>query len=175
MDNLLHNIFFYFSLVISFVILCLIPFRRKLILQKAGELIYSTSKKNILSSILIIVLSFALIVVLYFRNLGNFISAIIYCVAILAVTMSSNEIALSKYNGIYKNGIVGNGNFLAFSEIYAIPLLTCSKEEQEQDASSVIKFITNKKGNVSFGFSDSEEQKKVLKLIVELNPSFTRN
>ena len=175
MDSLLHNIFFYFSLVVSIVILCFIPFRRKLILQKAGELIYSTKNKNIISSILIIVLSFALIVVLYNRNLGNFINAIIYCVAILAVSMSSNEIALSKYNGIYKKGIIGNGNFLAFSEIYAIPLLTCSKEEQAQDTSSVIKFVTNKKGNVSFGFANSEEQKKVLELIVELNPSLARN
>ena len=175
MEKNIQLISFVISVVIAAVILCFIPFHRKKILQKVGECVFSTKGRKIFPSAIVIVLSFALMVVLFFRNMGVFVNIVIYAVAILAITMSSSEISLSKYNGIYKNGIIGNGHFLLFSEIYAIPVLGFSKEEQENLLSNSIKIITTKKGNVSFMFADYQEQKEALKFILELNPSLDRN
>lgn len=175
MEKNVQLISFVISAVIAIAILCFIPLRTKKILQKVGECVFSTKGRKLFPSVIVIVLSFALMVVLYFRNIGTFFSIVIYGVAILAITMSSSEISLSKYNGIYKNGIIGNGHFLLFSEIYAIPVLGFSKEEQENLLSNSIKFITTKKGNVSFMFADYQEQKEALKTILKLNPSLDRN
>ncbi len=160
--------------IIYILILASSPFRLKYVLKRAGKLIVAVQKKKIFMQILILIFAALLIFLLFFRELGLFIDVIICLVAILGAAMGSEEMLLNKASGLYENGIIYNGNFLPLKEIYALPTLSYSKEEQESLDPRVLSVTTDKKGTVNYYFASAEEKNSVQNELLKLNPSLVR-
>lgn len=162
------------SAVVYFLILFSIPLRIKYIMNRTGKKLVSVEKKNILLQVLIIVFAGLLIGVLLIRELGLMTDIVISLVAILGVAMGSEEVALNDKCGLYEKGIIGNGHFLPLTEIFALPALSYSKEEQEALDPRVLMVTTDKKGTVNFIYSSPEEKDLIEKGLLSLNPGLAR-
>lgn len=160
--------------IVYLLILATAPLRLKYILKKAGNIIVPAQKKPIFMQVLILIFAALLIFLLFFRELGTAIDLIICLVAILGAAMGSEEAILSKVPGLYKNGIIFNGNFLPLSEIFALPTLSYSKAEQKKLNPCVLTITTDKKGTLNYIFSSEEEKKYIQDGLLQLNPSLKR-
>lgn len=169
--NRLRMVMVIVSGIIYGLILVSVPFRVKYVMKRSGKLIVSTAKKNIMFQIVSVILSGALLGILFFRELGFFSDLIICLVAILGSAMGSEDGALSGKNGLYENGLIGNGHFLPLSEIVALPALSYSKEEQEALNQNVMMVTTESKGTVNYLFDSAEEKKLVENELLKLNPA----
>lgn len=168
------NVFRFAVLAVSvfcyFLILVSIPLRIKSILKRAGKCVLRIKGKNFVIQILIIISCGGILALLGFRELGAVGDSIVCLVAILGVAIGSEEAGLFRHCGIYENGIISGGRYLPLSEIYSIPSLNLSEEEQKSNESSALKLITEKKGTVTFVYESPEERREVLEKILELRP-----
>lgn len=162
------------SAIVYFLILASLPLRIKMIMKKAGKNLVAVQGKNILMQILIIIVSGLLIGMLYIRELGFFADIVICLVGILGCAMGAEEAALNNKCGLYENGIIGNGRFLPLSEIFALPTLTYSKEEQAALDQKVLVVTTDKNGTVNFLYATPEEKDLMEKGLISLNPGLAR-
>lgn len=153
------------SYLINILILASIPVRAKRIQQKTGNLIKKFSEKNISLQIVIIFSGLVLISILFLRDLGLIYNIVICLVGIFGIFMSSQEIVLHNKSGFYQNGIILNGIFLLFEEIFSIPVLNVEKSELKNVDLQQIKILRKKGPSVTFIFSSYDEGKEVLELL----------
>ena len=162
------------SLLVYFGIIFTIPLRRKAILKRAGNLIFLVKCKSIIVQILIIVCCGLILAILAYRELGLVGDIVVCLVSILGVAMGASELSLYKNCGIYENGIIGNGFYLPYSEIYSIPVLSQDNSDLKDNSSTLLKVITDKKGTVSFSYDNPEEFKQVVEKLSEIKPAFSK-
>lgn len=167
-------IIFLAGLIVYFLIIVTIPLRIKFIMNRTGKLLVKVQGKSIAMQILVIILSGLLIGLLLFRELGFFTDVVICFVGILGCAMGSEDAALNNKCGLYEKGIIGSGHFLPLSEIYALPALSYSKEEQDVLDPKVLMIMTDKKGVVNFSFSTAEEKREVENGLLALNSGLAR-
>ncbi len=156
--------------VIYFLIVFTMPLRVKMILKKAGKPVYLAKGKMLALQIFIIVCSAAIIAILVFRELGLIGDSIACLVAILGVAMGTEELALYRHCGVYENGIINAGHYLALSEIHSIPRLKVSSSSEKDDFTSV-RLLTDKMGSVTLFYANSEDCAAAIDAIVKLKPS----
>lgn len=160
------------STVLYFLILISIPFRTKFILSKAGKKIVGGKIHGLFLPILIMVCSFLLIFVVYFKELSFIVDLITCLVGLLGAAMGSEEAALSNIGGLYENGLVGTGHYLPLKEIYHIKEFDWSQEDWENSDKRVFHVVTDKKGTVPFVCTSEEECKEMLDVLKKiLQPS----
>ena len=162
------------SFVMYVLMLVSVPLRKKIILKRAGRCILKIRKNRLFMQVVAITFAGLLLALLFIRNLGSAGNVIICLVSILATAMSSEEIALNDVSGLYENGIIADGHFLMLSEIFAIPALSYSKEEQERQNANALVIQTDKRGVVTFAFPTPRERDAVLDGLLKLNPNLAR-
>lgn len=162
------------SAFIFLIIIFSIPFRTKYIIKCAGKLILPVYNNHPIIPVFIIILSALLITIIGFKELGFISDTIICLVSILGVAMGSEEVALYNKWGVYTNGLIGNGHFLALKEIYALPYLSYTKEEQEQYNNKVLPITTDKRGTINFIYKTEKECEDVKNALLKLAPDLRR-
>ena len=163
------------ALAVFLLLLFSIPFRKKNYSNKAGKNLVKTSEnKKYLMNYLSIIFAAFLIAILFFRNLGFVYNLIICLVALLAVYMGTEEIVLNGLSGLYENALIGNGKYLSLSEIFVLPVLSYSKEEQAALDQRILVITTEKKGSVNFIFSSEDEKNFVENQLLKLKPELCR-
>lgn len=158
--------------IIFLIVMMTIPLRVKLVLKKAGEIKVRLSKKNVVLQYFVIIVSAVIIGLLYFRNIGLLNSVIVCTVAVLGTVMGTEEIAFCSRSGLYENGIIANGRFLAVDEIYSIA--ENSSGTGEVRYVNLISFQTDKNGIVNISFVSEDEKKAVLDELIKIKPSLKR-
>ena len=154
------------------LILTTIPIRVKYIMRRIGKMIFPTTAKKPFLDIFIIIFAALLITLLFFRNVGLLGTIAICLVAILGTAMGSEELALLKKNGVYKNGIIFGGNHIPLDEIYALQVFYNESEDESANKENkrVLKILTNKKGTITLIYSSEEECRNVVDTLQKLSP-----
>ncbi len=155
-------VFVIFGAAVYLFLLVFVPLKTNFVLKKAGEIVIPIKKKKIFLQILIMIFSALLIFLIWLRDLGIFTDIVVCLVADLGCAMSLNEISMNRFCGLYKNGLVGNGHFLAYEQILSL-------QDFELD-SRVLIVSTENKSAEQFIFSSEEEKKSVQKEILKRNP-----
>ncbi|MBD5436422.1 MAG: hypothetical protein HDR36_07950 [Treponema sp.] len=123
--------------------------RREKIRALAGTLIFKTAspskKKTLLLWILIPpVLAFAFLV-----NYSAFFVILICAICSLAIFISCHDDACNVNNGIYKNGIIGGGEFLPYEKIKGVE--NCANAENiPENLILQIELVDSKKNQIQF-------------------------
>lgn len=168
------------SAVLYFLILVFVLVKTKIMVKSAGKIIISFKKKNILFQILTMIFSALLVFIIGVKSLGVFTDSVVCLVALLGCYMSSNEILANGFCGLYENGLIGNGHFLPFEKILALPLLSASNEGGASEFSSspgidprILLVKTERNSAEQFIFSSEEEKDFVQKEILKRNPGLS--
>lgn len=167
------------SAVLYFLILVFVLIKTKVMVKSAGKIIISFKKKNILFQILTMIFSALLVFIIGVKSLGVFTDSVVCLVALLGCFMSFNEILANGFCGLYENGLIGNGHFLPFEKILALPLLSASKEGGTSEFSSpeinprILLVKTERNSAEQFIFSSEEEKDFVQKEILKRNPGLS--
>ncbi|MBD5411080.1 MAG: hypothetical protein HDR53_08415 [Treponema sp.] len=155
------------------LIIATIPIRLKYIAKRIGEKIFSTVPKKPFLNILTLIFSALLIVLLFFRDAGLLGTIVICLVAIIGAAMGSEELALLKKSGVYKNGILFGGNYIPLNEIYALQFFYNETEDKyaNEENKRVLKILTNKRGTITLIYASEEECRKVVNTLKKLSPT----
>ncbi|WP_288805948.1 hypothetical protein [uncultured Treponema sp.] len=159
---------------IYIIILLTTPLRRTYILKKAGKQLLAVHNKQLLLPLLIMIFSGALIALLAFKDMSLSATVIICTVAILGAAMGTEETALFNKCGVYENGLIGGGHFLPLKEIYALPVLSYTEEEQQRQNERVLRVTTDKRGTITFVYDTPEECKAVIDTLLSIAPDLKR-
>lgn len=136
--------------------------RREKIRALAGTLIFKTAspskKKTLLLWIVIpLVLAFAILV-----NYSAFFVILICAICSLAIFISCHDDACNVNNGIYKNGIIGGGEFLPYEKIKCVEN-SASAENIPENLILQIELVDSKK--IQIQFANEKEFKCALEQI----------
>ncbi len=156
------------SSVLYFLILISIPFRTKIILSKAGKKLVGGKVHALVLPILIMVCSFLLIFIVYFKELSFIVDLVTCLVGLLGAAMGSEEAALANISGLYENGLVGASHYLPLKEIYHVKEFDWAKEDWEKADNRVFHVVTDKRGTIPFVCSSEEECKEMLEVLKKI-------
>ena len=107
-----------------------IPFRRKRMLSRAGNIVLKLSNDFPIRQILIFVLCAALIVILPLREFAFYLEIIFLLVGLIGAEMSVRAASSYGINGVYENMVIYDTYAIPFDDIGCLPTVV-----YEDDAS----------------------------------------
>lgn len=139
----------YFVVQISFI-----KFWRNNVSAKLGSLVLKTSSPKVTKSILVLIFCPILIIFSLITKSTFFVCCLMSVVASLACFIACRELVYLKLNGIYENGIVGSGTFVAFNQIKTFPDTSWKEPDAENTTTLAIQLKNEKTGKPSVLFID---------------------
>lgn len=159
------------SCLINIGILISIPFRTKKLLSDAGTCVMLLKKRSSIRWIFIAILSFCLIAVILFRNLGTFMNIIVCLCAIIAMHIGCKEGVSFKHDGIYENMIISGTFVIPYDEIMSLPTLSYEDNPDTTEVDKTTLQVVRKTGvQTLLIFSDETERSEAVKKIIEAEP-----
>ncbi|MCR5612739.1 hypothetical protein [Treponema sp.] len=166
--NIIKYIFAGAAIFYFIVQLCFYKFWQNKIKTNAGELVLKTTTPKNTKGIIVLILCPILVVLSIITRPSNFISCLMSAVSGLAFYITSRELVYSKLNGIYTNGLVGNGHLYRFDDIQTFPDTSWKEPEKQNTTSLAIQLKPIKKQQSAVTFIDyatiSEYSKVVAKI-----------
>ena len=144
---------------------------RKSVSLKTDSLVLKTSVPKNSKAIIVLILCWALVVFSLITKSTTFICCLMCIVSCLAYYITVREIVYAKLNGIYKNGLVGNGKFIPFEKIKTFPDTSWKEPELQNTISLAIQLKSEKQKKDTLFFIDYAsivEYSKVVNTLKEL-------
>ena len=167
------------TLIIVIVSLCayaaliaFLPLRKARMLKSAGSYEMPVKPRMLKFAIIVLICCPLLILLILFRDMGLMTNCVMCGVSLLGTEMAVREILTAKCSGVYTNGLVADGHFIPFSEIFGIPFFSLTDEQQELHDTGVLDLVTKRKTNQQIIFSTEDEFRRVIEKILELEPRF---
>lgn len=171
LDEWIKIIFASLSALYFIVLLFFIKFWRKTVSLKTGDLVLKTSVPKNSKAVVVLVLCWALVIFSLITKSTTFICCLMCIVSCLAYYITVREIVYAKLNGIYKNGLVGNGKFIPFEKIQTFPDTSWKEPEMQNTISLAIQLKSEKQNKDTLIFIDYAsivEYVKVVNTLKEL-------
>lgn len=159
-----------FSLFYIIQLIAIFPWR-KTARSRMGKLVLKTASPKNVKGILVLIFCPVLVVLCLLTKATYFITIVMTLVAALGTHIVTKEIVFLSLNGIYENGICGQGRFIQFAEIDSFPD-TSWKEPDKQNTTSLavqLKAKKNQEGEIFFvDFATIVEYVNVVNAIKDL-------
>lgn len=152
-------IFIIVPTILMFIISVGMPFYCYSIMKKSGEkLMTLVRKKQIVSHIVAPVLSYLLVLLPYFIDMGKFGRIIPFC-GVAGLFIVLKETNLSSKNGVYENLLINGSTVLHYSDIETLP---------EESAENSFVIVTKKHHTIQLVFDNANEAGEVLAKLKEI-------
>ncbi|MBP5519949.1 MAG: hypothetical protein J6X84_05170 [Treponema sp.] len=163
-----------FKLIFFFIVpLCLmllisfgLPFYKKNIIKKAGNLIVPLVKKGKAQTVGAYIFAYCLLAVSVFFDFGKLNFVIPFC-AIFGLFICAKEGVFRSVNGAYENLLISGTEIVFYDEIVNLPLEELSIEEKENYPENVIIIATKKRGKKQLILNNADEVLKVAAVVKE--------
>jgi hypothetical protein len=158
------------SLGVYTLLTATLPLRKAALLKKAGERELPVKPRMLKFAVVVLVCCPLLILLVLFRDMGIFVNCVMCAIGLLGTEMAVREVMTAKCSGVYTNGLVAEGQFLPFADIFGIPFLALPKSKQSLHDSGVLELVTRKRTNLQIIYSSEDECRLVIEKLVELEP-----
>jgi hypothetical protein len=170
--NVMTLIIVIVSLSAYAALIAFLPLRKARMLKKAGNYELPVKPRLLKFAIVVLVCCPLLILLILLRDMGVMTNCIMCAVSLLGTEMAVREVLTAKCSGVYTNGLISDGHFIAFSEIFGIPFFSLTDEQQELHDTGVLDLVTKRKTNLQIIYSTEKEFRRVIEKILELEPRF---
>ncbi len=148
-----------------------IPFRRKRLLSKAGNLVFKLSDDFPIRPILIFFVCLVLIAVLPFRSFQLHIEIIFLLVALIGTEITVRSVASYKINGVYDKMVIHDTYAIEYDDIGCLPTVSYEDDPETENVDKRFLEILRQNGaQVILGFESEELRGKVLNEILARRP-----
>lgn len=157
------------SYVVGVVLVASFPLRTKQLKQEAGKCLLPLKRSSSKLYIVAILLCFAVIFILRFRDFQLYITVIMDLACVLGINLAVRETVNRRASGVYENVLVTEGDLFYRQNIMAIPEITNDKDDDDSTSESsyenTLKIVTQKAGDTWIAFATAEEKQAALKIL----------
>lgn len=153
-------------------LIAFMPLRKARMLKNAGRYEMPVKPRMLKFAIIVLVCCPLLILLILIRDMGLMTNCVMCGVSLLGTEMAVREVLTAKCSGVYTNGLIADGHFIPFSEIFGIPFFSQTDEQQELHDTGVLDLVTKRKTNQQIIYSTEDEFRRVVEKILELEPRF---
>ncbi|OJF77369.1 MAG: hypothetical protein BKP49_02580 [Treponema sp. CETP13] len=157
------------SYAIGVLLLASFPVRTKRLKLEAGECLLPLKRSTSKMYIVAILLCFAVIFILRFRDFQLYITVIMDLACVLGINLAVRETVNRSASGVYENALVTEGDLFYRKNIIAIPEITNEKDDDDSTSESsyenTLKIVTQKAGETWIAFDTAEEKRAALLIL----------
>lgn len=133
--------------------------RQKSFLKKAGKAEALMLKDNSYRTVVILIFGLALIFIACKLKYSFFIQGVLCGCGILAAVICIRDADFFKIRGVYENGFIIEGSYIAYEEILSFPAETGNADKKVTYAENVLVIATKKRDNHTINLRSAEECK----------------
>ncbi len=157
--------------IVFIALIACIPLKIKRIKAECGALKMKLKSDFPMRSILIFVVSGALIGIVPLRDFPAYISVIFLLTALIGASIAAKEVANSGMNGVFENMIISDTTAIKYDDILSLPTVSYERQEDTSQVDFRLLEVLPKKGaKITLVFPDETVRNKALDIILEQCP-----